>query len=306
MKISIIGAGNVGAHAAMHIVQSGLGNVVLVDVAVGIAKGKALDLEDSAAVLKYNYNIQGTEDMGKIADSDVVVVSAGFARKPGMTREELVNVNARIVKEICLNIKKFAPASILIMVTNPLDLMTYLALKATGFAKGKVMGMGITLDAARFSNLISKGLNVPNTVIETKVIGSHGEGMLPLTRFTYVKGEPLSTLLDDKTAQALAKRTKERGQEIVSFLGSGSAYFAPSLAIKELVRCIVKDTKEVFGVSTYLEGEYGTKDVCIGVPCSIGKQGVEKIVGLDLNKEEKEAFISSAESLRLQISKLPL
>jgi malate dehydrogenase len=166
--------------------------------------------------------------------------------------------------------------------------------------------MGITLDAGRFANLISKELNIPVTDIEPCVIGSHGEGMLPLARFTYVKGEPLSTFVDDKTAKELARRTKERGQEIVSFLGSGSAYFAPSLAIKELVRCIVKDTKEVLGVSTYLDGEYGVKGVCIGVPCSVGRQGVEKIVGLDLNKEEKEALVNSAESLRLQINTLTL
>ena len=298
MKISIIGAGNVGGLTAMRLAEAGFGDTVLVDITKGLAQGKAFDLEDAGFILKYNYRTQGTDDIENIKDSDIIIITAGLARKPGMTREDLLNKNAQILKDVCLKIKKISPQSIVIVATNPLDLMTYLALKITGFKSNKVFGMGISLDAARFANLINKELNIPSTDIEACVIGSHGEGMLPLPRFTTVKGVELNELLEDEKIKVLIKRTLERGQEVVSLLGSGSAYFAPSQAILSIVRAIVKDEKRMIGISAYLNGEYGIKDICIGVPCRLGKEGIEKIIEFDLNKEEKSLFLQSAESIR--------
>lgn len=296
MKISIIGAGNVGGLTALRLAEAGFNDIVLVDIAKGKAEGKALDLEDAGATLKYNYCIQGTEDITKVKDSDIIIITAGLTRKPGMNREDLLNKNARILKEVCLGIKKVSADSIVIIVTNPIDLMTYLALKIIGSKPYKVFGMGISLDAARFTNLISKELNIPYTDIEAYVIGSHGEGMLPLPRFTMIKGMKLDEILEDKKIQALMKKTLERGHEIVSL--SGSAYFAPSQAITVMVKATALDEKRILGVSAYLNGEYNTKDICIGVPCRLGKEGIEQIIELDLNKEEKSAFLRSVESIR--------
>ncbi|MFH0913255.1 MAG: malate dehydrogenase [Candidatus Omnitrophota bacterium] len=298
MKVSIIGAGNIGGLTAMRLAEAGFKEVVLVDIAKGLAQGKALDLEDSGAALKYNYRIQGTDDIKNTGDSDIIVITAGLTRKPGMPREDLLQKNAGILKEICLSIKDISPQSILIIVTNPLDLMTYLALKITGFGPGQVFGMGMTLDAARFTNLISKELDIPCSDIEACVIASHGQNMLPLPRFTTIKGVALNEILDDKKIELLIKKTLGRGEEIVSLLGSGSAYFAPSQAIAAIVKTIAKDEKRNLGVSAYLNGEYAIKDICIGVPCRIGKNGIEQIIELDLNEEERAAFLHSAESIR--------
>jgi malate dehydrogenase len=298
MKISIIGAGNIGGLTAMRLAELGIGDIILIDVVSGLAQGKAFDLEDAKEILKYNYNIQGTDDFKKIADSDIVIVTAGLTRKPGMSREDLLNKNAQIIKEVSLKIKEFAGSSVVIIVSNPVDLMTYLALKTTGFKCSKILGMGASLDASRFANLISQELNIETTEVEAVVIGAHGEGMLPLSRFTKIKGVPLSKFMDNEAIEALIKRIKNRGAEIVSLLGSGSAYFAPSAAITAIVKVIVKDEKRVLGISAYLNGEYGIKDICIGVPCRIGKEGIEHIIELDLNNQEKEAFTRSAESIR--------
>jgi len=214
--------------------------------------------------------------------------------------------NAAILKDICLNIKKLAPLSILIVVTNPLDLMAYYALKITGFEPSRVLGMGPSLDAARFVNLIAGELNVPVTDIEPCVIGPHGEGMLPLARFTKIKGVSLDEFLDDKKIEALVNRTIGRGLEIVSLLGSGSAYFAPSAAIAKIARVIAKDEKRAIGVSAYINGEYGIKDLYMGVPARLGREGIEDIIELELSKEEKEKLLASAESLRKLIPQLPL
>lgn len=296
MKVSIIGAGNIGGLTALHLAEAGFSDILLVDIAKGLAEGKALDLEDAASILKYNYSIRGTEDIAKVKDSDIIIITAGLTRKPGMSREDLLSKNAGILKEVCLAIKKAAPDAIVIIVTNPVDLMTYLALKIMGSKPYKVFGMGASLDAARFTNLISRELNVPYTDIEAYVIGSHGEGMLPLPRFTTVKGMKLDEMLEDKKLQALIKKTLERGHEIVSL--SGSAYFAPAQAIAAIARAIAKDEKRILGVSAYLDGEYNAKNICIGVPCRLGKEGIGQIIKLDLNKEEESAFLRSAESIR--------
>ncbi|MCX5705157.1 MAG: malate dehydrogenase [Candidatus Omnitrophica bacterium] len=306
MKISIIGAGNVGSLTALRLCHEQAGEIVLVDVVKGMALGKAFDMEDARALLKNNYNILGTDDIAEIKKSDIIVVTAGLARKPGMTREELLAKNATILKNICLKIKELSPDAIVIIVTNPLDLMTYLALKVTGFKPSRLFGMGITLDAARFANLVSKDLQVAVTDIDACVIGSHGEGMMPLARFTTVKGVALSELLDETKTEALVKKTVLRGQEIVTLLGSGSAYFAPSAAVAQIVNCIARNELKTLGVSAYLNGEYGEKDVCLGVPCRIGSNGIEDIVELKLDDKERKFFAASAEGSRQLFKTLSL
>lgn len=306
MKISIIGAGNVGSLTALRLAYNQIGEILLVDVVKGMAQGKCLDMEDARALLKSNYNIIGTDDITQIKKSDIIVVTAGLARKPGMTREELLAKNAAILKDICFKIKELSPDAIVIIVTNPLDLMTYLALKITGFKPSRLFGMGVTLDAARFANLVSKELQVAVTDVNACVIGSHGEGMLPLARFTTVKGVALDQLLDEAKIEALVKKTVLRGLEIVTLLGSGSAYFAPSAAVAEIVNCIVRNELKTLGVSACLNGEYGEKDVCLGVPCRIGKSGIENIVELKLDESEQRRFAASAEGSRQLFKTLSL
>lgn len=295
MKISVIGAGNVGSLTAMRIASDGLGDVLLIDIVKGLAYAKALDLEDARAILKYNYNIKGSDDIREVKDSDIVVITAGLARKPGMSREELLSSNAKILKEVCLNIKELAKHAIVIVVTNPLDIMTLYALRITGFKSNKVFGMGVSLDAARFANLIASELAIPVTHVEALVIGVHGEAMLPLPRFTKIKGVLLDEFIDEQKIELLVSRTINRGAEIVASLGSGSAFFAPSAAISAIVRAIVKDEKRTIGLCCYLNGEYGIKNTSIGVPCRIGKNGIEKVIELDLSKEELAKLVESAD-----------
>lgn len=293
-----------GSLTAMRIAQEGLGDVILIDIARGLARGKAFDLEDARAIIKYNYKIEGTDDINQAGASDIVVITAGLTRKPAMAREELLAKNAQIIKDICLNIKKLAPNCIIIVVTNPLDLMTYLALKISGFSHKKVMGMGISLDSARFANLISSELNISPAEIDACVIGSHGEGMLPLARHTKIRGASLDTFMDAQKLKAVRDRAVNRGAEIVSLLGSGSAYFAPSAAIAAMVKAIAGDEKKTIGACVYLNGEYGIKDVCIGTPCVLARQGIDRIIELELNNDERQAFIGSAESIRKNIELL--
>ncbi|MEW6075110.1 MAG: malate dehydrogenase [Candidatus Omnitrophota bacterium] len=305
MKISVVGAGNVGSLAALHIAKQDLGEVVLLDIAGALARGKALDLEDACAHVRIPCRITASDDIACVQDSNIIVITAGFARKPGMTREELFDKNSQILKGLSGAIKKHAPGAIVIVVTNPLDVMTYLVLHYTGFSPARVLGMGSSLDAARFRNLISQATTVPAQDIEAVVIGTHGEGMLPLPRCTYVRGVALDEFLDDTQVQLLLQKTKERGKEIVSFLGTGSAFFAPSLCIADLVSAIAKDQKRTIGVSTLLQGEYGLKNICIGVPCILGRSGIEKVIELKLNVSETAALIQSAESLRALITRIP-
>lgn len=306
MKIAVIGAGNVGALSAMRIAQYDPGEIILVDIAKGLAQGKALDLEDARSILKVSYDIKGSDDINNIKGSGIVVITAGLTRKPGMTREELLAANAQILKGICLNIKKLTPQAIVIVVTNPLDPMTYLALKTTGFSRNRVFGMGPSLDAARFANLISQELNLKTSDIDAVVIGSHGEGMLPLLKHTKVKGVALDEFLNPEKTAILVKETVGRGARLVSLLTSGSAFFAPSAAIAEMVRAIAKDEKKVLGACSYLEGEYGIRDICIGVPCRIGKDGIEKVIELDLADNEKKELLKSADSIRSSINTLAI
>ena len=294
MKISIIGAGNVGSLAAMRIAADGLGDVLLIDVVKGLALGKALDLEDARPLLKCNYSIQGSDDITQIKDSEIVVVTAGLARKPGMAREELLVKNAQILKDVSLKIKELAPDAIVVIVTNPLDIMTLYALKITDFKPSKLFGMGISLDTARFINLISQELRLSTIDIEALVMGTHGEGMLVLPSFAKVKGVSLDEFISDDKIASLISRTINRGAQIVASLGTGSAFFAPSAAIASIVKTIVKDEKRTIGLCAYLNGQYGIKDTCIGVPCRLGKNGIEQIMELDLLPEELARLAKSA------------
>ena len=302
MKISIIGAGNVGGLTAMRILEEGIADVVLVDIAKNLAKAKAFDLDDARALAKHTSPIEGTEDFSKIKDSDVVIVTAGLPRKPGMTREDLLQKNYNIVKTVAKNIRELALESIVIAVCNPVDVMTYVLIKETGFSKDKVFGMGSGLDTSRFINLISRKLKAPSNEIKALVIGSHGETMLPLPRLSTVNNKPLDAVLRKEEVEELVEATKKRGAEIVSLYGSGSAYFAPSIAILEVCSAIKNNGNATIPVSACLKGEYGIKDACIGVPAKIGKNGISEIVELNLNEQEKEHLRQSAESIKKSIS----
>jgi len=300
MKISIIGGGNVGGLAAMRLAQEGVGDIFLIDVAPGLAKAKAFDMDDARYLLKMNYSVTGTDDLKEVKDSDIAVITAGLARKPGMTREDLANKNAVVLKSVCAGIKEFAPDAIVVIVTNPLDLMTYFAFKTLGFKKNRVFGMGTSLDASRFANLIAQELKIPVTDVEAMVAGIHGEGMLPLPRFSNIKGVALDEFLSEAKIKDLISRTVGRGAEIVSLFGSGSAYVAPSAAIADIVKIIAKNELRIVTVSACLNGEYGIKDASLGVPCRLGRKGIEQIVELDLSEEEKEILFRSADNLKSQ------
>ncbi len=305
-KVAIIGAGNVGGTTALRIAESGIASVVLMDVAENLARAKASDLEDARYSLKRDTRIEGTSEISRIDGSDVVVITAGLARKPGMTREDLLIKNAEIVGGVCRGVAEFAKDAIVIIVSNPLDVMTYLAFKKTGFSRQKVFGMGSSLDASRFANLISKKLFVGIENIQACVVGSHGETMLPLPRLSKVRGKPLTELIEKQQVDELVTRTRGRGAEIVSLYGSGSAYMAPSAAIFELVETILTGHAKEIAVSVCLDGEYGLYDVAIGLPAMIGSGGIEKVYEVDFTTEEKDSFLQSAKSISNSIKSLNL
>ncbi|MBU1087661.1 MAG: malate dehydrogenase [Candidatus Omnitrophica bacterium] len=304
MKVSVIGAGNVGATLAQRIAEADIADVVLLDIAQGLAKGKGLDLSDARSIIGYDRDIMGTGDYNDIADSKIVVVTAGLARQPGMTREDLVNKNTATIKKIIACICEKAPQAIIIMVTNPLDILTNIALKISGFNPKKVIGMGGVLDSSRFANLIAERLNASPSEIEAMVIGAHGQSMLPLPRFTKVAGKKLTELLSDAECAELSKDTVNRGAQIVECLGNGSAYYAPSAAAFSMVQAILKDEKKLLSACVYLNGEYGIKDVCIGVPIILGAFGVEQIFELELTKQETENLVSSANAVKSAVAAL--
>jgi len=300
-KISIIGAGQVGSTTALRIAEKGLGDIVLLDVIEGLPQGKALDLLQSSPISGYDLDIVGTNNYGDIEGSDIVVVTAGLARKPGMSRDDLLNKNAEIVKDISGKIKKYARDSKVLMVTNPLDVMTYVAFKTTKFEPERVFGMAGVLDAARFRTFIARELGVSVKVVHTMVLGSHGDTMVPLPGYTTVDGIPITQLMSEEKMEKLIERTRNGGAEIVKYLKDGSAFYAPSAAVVEMIEAVVRDMKSVLSCSAYLRGEYGVNDIYIGVPVKLGKGGVEEIIGLELNMAEREAFMRSAESVREMI-----
>ena len=251
--------------------------------------------------ISHHLYIQGSDNIESISGSDIVVITAGITRKPGMTREELLQKNSQIIREISQQIKRLSPDAIIIVVTNPLDAMTYCVLKETGFPAQRVLGMGLSLDCSRLANLIAQKLKVNISEIEPCIIGSHGEGMLVLSRYTKVKGKSLDSCLPADKVNELIKQTVSRGSTIVSLLTKGSAYFAPSTAIAELIKSMLKDEKKNFGVSTLVNGQYGLSELCIGLPCQIGKRGIEKIIELELNKQERQALLNAAQAIKKQI-----
>ncbi len=297
-KVSVIGAGAVGATLAQRVAESGLADVVLVDIAKNIACGKSLDLFDAAPIIGHEKGITGTDDYEYIRNSDIVAVTAGLPRKPGMTREELLAKNANIIRDVSSRIKTYSPSAIVIIVTNPLGAMTYLAYRRTGFKKEKVIGMAGVLDGSRLSALLAHELNVPRSSVKTLVLGSHGDTMVPVISHTYVADKPVAELLPGDKLQAIINRTRDRGAEIVNLLGSGSAYYSPSAAVYKMISAILNDTKETMAVSAYLSGEYGLRDICIGVPCELGSGGIRKVVEIELTGEERAAFLKSSMAIK--------
>ncbi|MDP2846036.1 MAG: malate dehydrogenase [Candidatus Methanoperedens sp.] len=303
-KITIIGAGAVGATAAQRIAEKELGDVVLTDIVEGLPQGKALDLLEAGPLFGYDSKITGTNDYKDIEGSSIVVITAGIARKPGLTREDLLKINAKIIKEVSQNIAKYAPDSIVITVTNPLDIMTYVTMKTTGFEPSRVFGMSGALDAGRFAAFIAMELGCSVQDISAMVLGGHGDTMVPLPRFTTVSGVPITELMSESTIKRLVDRTVNGGAEIVNLLKTGSAFYAPSAAVTNMVEAVVKDTKRVLPVCAYLNGEYGRKDIYLGVPVKLGRRGVEEIIELKLTEDEKKALDSSAEVVSSGIASL--
>ncbi len=299
-KVTVVGAGNVGATCANVLAfQEIADEVVMLDVKEGVSEGKALDMMQTATLLGFDSSIVGcTSDYAKTAGSDVVVITSGIPRKPGMTREELIGVNAGIVKGVCENILKYSPDSIIIVVSNPMDTMTYLALKATGLPKNKIIGMGGTLDSSRFKCYLSKALNANPNEIDGMVIGGHGDTtMIPLTRYATYKGRLVSEILDAETLNKVAADTMVGGATLTGLLGT-SAWYAPGAAAAYLVDAIIHNKKRIIPCSVMLDGEYGQSDICIGVPCLIGENGIEEILDYKLNAEEQALFSKSADAVR--------
>ena len=294
MKISIIGAGNVGSALAERVLMGNLADVTLLDIAGDLAKGKALDLTDASPLMGYKKRIIGTDDYKEIKGSEVIVVTAGFPRKPGMSREDLIQKNWKIVESVLKNVKAFSPNAIIVMVTNPLDIMTYLAYKEMGCDRKKILGMAGGLDTARFIMLLSDELGVSPEKIEAFVLGSHGDTMAPLVSKTLIDSAPLEKKLGPEKLKALLARTKKRGGEIVGLLKSGSAYFSPSAACFEILRAIIKNEGKTIPCSCILEGEYGLDDCAIGVPAKIGKEGILEIIQWELPQDELNALKDSA------------
>ena len=299
-KITVIGAGNVGATCANVMAQKELASeIVLLDIKEGTSEGKSLDMMQTATLLGFDSRVIGvTNDYSKTANSDVVVITSGIPRKPGMTREDLIGINAGIVKDVAQNILKYSPNAILVVISNPMDTMTYLALKSTGLPKNRVIGMGGILDSSRFKCYLSQALNAPASDIQGVVIGGHGDTtMIPLSRFATYNGVPVTSILDGETVNKVVADTMVGGATLTKFLGT-SAWYAPGAAGAALVEAIIRDEKKVYPCCVLLDGEYGQKDICLGVPVVIGKNGWEKIVDFKLNAEEKAAFDKSAEAVR--------
>ncbi|KIX22341.1 malate dehydrogenase [Flavobacterium sp. 316] len=300
MKVTIVGAGNVGATCADVISYRGIASeVVLLDIKEGFAEGKAMDIMQCATTTVFNTKVSGsTNDYSKTAGSDVVVITSGIPRKPGMTREELIGINAGIVKSVAENVLTHSPNAIIVVVSNPMDTMTYLTLKATGLPKNRVIGMGGALDSSRFKYFLSQALQKPGNDVQGMVIGGHGDTtMIPLTRLASYNGSPVSNFLSQEELDKVAASTMVGGATLTGLLGT-SAWYAPGASVAYLVDSILNDQKRMIPCSVMLEGEYGQNDICIGVPCIIGKNGVEEIVDVQLNDTEKALFAKSADAVR--------
>ncbi|MGB9802352.1 MAG: malate dehydrogenase [Desulfofundulus sp.] len=297
-KITIVGAGNVGATCAHWAASKELGDIVLIDVVEGIPQGKALDLMEAAPVEGFDAIITGTNSYEDTRDSDVVVITAGIARKPGMSRDDLLATNCKIVQSVTEQVVKYSPNAYLIVVTNPLDVMAYVALKASGFPPNRVFGMSGVLDSARFRTFVALELGISFEDVTTFVMGGHGDDMVPLVRYTYAGGIPIEKLIPAERIAAMVERTRKGGAEIVNYLKTGSAFYAPGASVVQMVEAVLKDKKRILPVAAYLQGEYGYHDIYMGVPAIIGGGGVEKVLEIELTPEEKAALDKSANSVR--------
>jgi malate dehydrogenase len=302
MKISVIGAGNVGSTTALMLAQQRLGEIWGLDVVEGMPEGKALDMAEAGPVAGFESHLHGTQSYEDILGSDIVVITAGLARKPGMTRMDLLTKNAEIVGFAAAKIAKLAPDAIIVVVTNPLDVMTYVAWTKSGFPQNRVVGMAGVLDSTRFRYFVASELGVSVEDTHAMVLGGHGDSMVPLPRYTTVSGIPITQLIPAETIKKLVDRTRTGGTEIVNLLKTGSAYFAPAASVALMVESIVSDRKRLLPASAYLDGQYGLTDVFVGVPVILGKEGIEKIVEIELNAEEKEALAKSAADVKAGIA----
>ena len=297
-KITVVGAGNVGGTTAQRLAEKNLYDVVLVDIAQGVPQGKALDISQAGPVCGYSTQVVGTNGYAETAGSEIAVITSGMARKPGMSRDELLATNAKIVKSVVTELVSRSPNIILILVTNPLDAMVHVAHAVSGLPKSKIIGMAGVLDSARMRTFIAQELNVPSTEVEAMVLGGHGDTMVPLARYTTVKGKPVSELMSKDKLEAIVKRTRDGGAEIVGLLKTGSAFYAPSASAVAMVEAIHKDEKRVMPCAVLCEGEYGLKNVIVGVPTKIGRGGAEQIVEYELTSEERAALDVSANAVR--------
>lgn len=298
-KITVVGAGNVGATAAQRVAEKELARtVVMVDVAEGIPQGKALDQWQSAPIEGFDTRVIGTNGYEETKDSDIVIITAGIARKPGMSRDDLLNTNAGIVSSVAQQIAKSSPKSILIIVSNPLDVMCYVAMKASGFPRERVIGMAGVLDTARYRAFLASELDVSVRDIQAMVLGGHGDTMVPLISYTSVSGIPITQLIDKAKLDAIVDRTRSGGAEIVKHLKTGSAYYAPSAGAVQMAEAIVRDERRILPCAAWLQGEYGMKDLFLGVPCKLGKRGLEQVIEVQLTPDEKAALQKSADAVR--------
>jgi malate dehydrogenase len=305
-KIAVVGAGNVGASAALYLAEAELGDITLVDIVEGVAKGKALDLLEAGPVRGYDTMIEGSGDLRAIAGSDLVVVTAGLPRKPGMSRLDLLKANADIIRGVAQAIREHAPKAFVIMITNPLDVMTYLTFRVTGFPRERVIGMAGVLDSTRFRSFLAAEIGVSIEDIQAMVLGGHGDTMVPLVRYSTVGGIPIEKFIGKERLEQIVQRTRDGGAEIVRLLQTGSAFYAPAASAVQMAKSILKDKKRLLPVAAHLNGEYGFRDLFLGVPAILGSRGLEKIVELELTGEESAALKKSADEVRKGIADLEL
>ena len=305
-KISIIGAGSVGATCAQRIVEKGYADIVLVDIIQGLPQGKALDILESAPILNFNSCLSGTNNCQATANSDVVIITSGIGRKPGMNRTELLLTNRQIITEVTRNVVNYSPNCIIIMVTNPVEAMTYLAIQVSQFPRNRVLGLSGVLDTARLRSFIAAELNVPVADVSACVLGQHGRNMVVIPRLSTVNGVPITKILPQQTIDRLIERTIKGGDEIVDLLKTGSAFYAPSAAIAQMVNTIILDEKQILPCATYLNGEYGIKDTVINVPVKLGRNGIEQIIELELTTEEKATLANSAKAVQELVKAMKL
>ena len=304
-KVTVIGAGNVGATTAQQIIETGLADVVLVDIVEGLPQGKALDLAEAAPVIGYDVRIVGTNDYADTADSKIIVVTSGIPRKPGMSRDDLIATNATIVGGVVKAAEAVSPDAIIIVVTNPLDAMCHVAMRASGFPKERVIGMAGVLDSARFRSFIADELEVSVRDVRAFVLGGHGDTMVPLPRYSTVGGVPITELMSPERIEQLVDRTRNGGAEVVALLKTGSAFYAPAASVVEMVESILRDRRRVLPCAVYLDGEYGVDGLFAGVPVVLGNGGVERVIEISLTPDERAAFDKSAEAVRELVEHLP-